>query len=233
MTTITDRPTIPSPGSIEGLLPSWLRHLRAENLSVRTVDTHDESVRQLVVFLDQQDASTQITAVSQAQIEEWIGYLLEHRAAATANNRFRGAQQFFKWLVLEDELDESPMARMKPPRVPELPVPVIARDDLKKLLASCSGKTFEERRDHAILRVLVDTGARLAEVGGCDTRLALRRPMTSNSTPTSSAFWGKEDASGWPESGRRPLGHSIDTFASDSSAPTLVRPRCGLAGRAR
>lgn len=58
------------------------------------------------------------------------------------------------------------MARMKPPIVPEVPVPVVSDDDLKRLLRACNGKTFEDKRDVAILRVFIDTGIRLAECSG-------------------------------------------------------------------
>ncbi len=48
-------------------------------------------------------------------------------------------------------------------------MPVIPDDTIRKLLATCSGRTFEDRRDTAILFVLIDTGARLSEVA--DLRL--------------------------------------------------------------
>jgi len=53
---------------------------------------------------------------------------------------------------------------MRPPKVPDKPVPVLGRDDLAALLRVCEGTTFEQRRDLAILRVLIDTGLRLAEI---------------------------------------------------------------------
>lgn len=52
------------------------------------------------------------------------------------NNRYRALQQFFRWYVEEDEVEVSPMARMSPPAVPELLVPVVPEDDLKMLNAS-------------------------------------------------------------------------------------------------
>jgi integrase len=58
------------------------------------------------------------------------------------------------------------MAKMKPPTVPEAPVPVLTDDEIRRLLADCNGNTFEGRRDEAIVRVFVDTGARLGEVAG-------------------------------------------------------------------
>jgi integrase/recombinase XerC len=58
----------------------------------------------------------------------------------------------------------SPMARMRPPIVPDQPVPVVPEDGLRRLLGACVGKDFEARRDTAIVMFLLDTGARRAEL---------------------------------------------------------------------
>jgi len=85
---------------------------------------------------------------------------------ATVAFRYRSLQQFTKWLTAEDELPADPMAGMQAPKVPEEPVPVLSRDQLKALLAACKGSGFAERRDTAIIRLFVDTGMRLAEMTG-------------------------------------------------------------------
>ncbi|MGH9224453.1 MAG: tyrosine-type recombinase/integrase, partial [Acidimicrobiales bacterium] len=64
----------------------------------------------------------------------------------------------------EGEITASPMARMKPPTVPESPVPVLSDDELRRLLAACEGRGYEERRDAAIIRLFLDCGLRLAEL---------------------------------------------------------------------
>jgi integrase/recombinase XerC len=61
------------------------------------------------------------------------------------------------------------MARLKPPIVPDKPVPVVPEDALRRLLAACAGKSFEARRDTALITFLLDTGARRGEVA--DLRL--------------------------------------------------------------
>jgi len=66
--------------------------------------------------------------------------------------------------VREEEIDRSPMERMRPPHVPEAPVPVVPEEQLKRLLASCEGRSFVDRRDTAIIRLFVDTGIRRGEL---------------------------------------------------------------------
>jgi site-specific recombinase XerD len=58
------------------------------------------------------------------------------------------------------------MANMKPPAVPEQPVPLLGDNEVRALLATCSGNTLEDRRDEAIIRLLYDTGIRRAELLG-------------------------------------------------------------------
>jgi site-specific recombinase XerD len=58
---------------------------------------------------------------------------------------------------------------MRPPIIPDQPEPVIP-DGLRRLLAACAGKGFEARRDTAMTMLLLDTGARRAEL--VDLKLA-------------------------------------------------------------
>ncbi len=139
----------------------------ARRLSPRTIATYATSVEQLAAYLDAQGMPTAVAGIRREHVEAFIGDLLTRRAPGTAHNRFRGIQAFFVWCVEEGEVRESPMVHMKPPRLPEAPPPVLRDDDLRAILAACErDKTYTGRRDEAILRVLMDTGARRAEVLG-------------------------------------------------------------------
>ena len=48
------------------------------------------------------------------------------------------------------------MRRLKPPPVPEDPVPVLDDDALRQLFQTCEGRGVEERRDAAILYLFLD-----------------------------------------------------------------------------
>jgi site-specific recombinase XerD len=109
---------------------------------------------------------TAVSAIRREHVEAYIESLLERWKPATASARYRALQQLFRFLVDEGEITESPMAKMRPPKIPESPPPVLTDDELRALLAACEGTGFEERRDTALVRVLIDTGARVSEVAG-------------------------------------------------------------------
>ena len=97
-------------------------------------------------------------------VEEFVAHLAETRSAATASVRYRALQQWFAWMAEEEEIAADPMARMRPPIVPEQPVPVLESAQLQALLVACEGKEFADRRDAALVHLFLDTGVRLAEL---------------------------------------------------------------------
>lgn len=142
-------------------LRDWERTLQAERKSPRTVQSYLESVGQLADHL----AGADLLEVDAAALREFMVWLAENRSPSTCSVRYRAMQQFYKWAVGEELIIASPMARMRPPSVPEKPVPVVPVDDLRKLLRACDGKGFLERRDTAIIRLMLEPGgARRAEV---------------------------------------------------------------------
>jgi site-specific recombinase XerD len=157
-----------SPGAdIETRAAAFRRALIAANLSPMTVKTYGESVSLLAAFLRGRGMPTAVGAISREHVEAFITDQLSRWKPATAANRYRGVQRFFAWLVEEGELRTSPMAKMRPPKVVDQPVPVLAEDELSRLVAATErGRDFLARRDAAILRVFIDTGARRAEVAG-------------------------------------------------------------------
>ena len=160
-------PRIVPEGDLAVNAQSWRRHLRAANVAPATIETYLISVERLRALLEANGHPTQVAKIRQEHLEAFFADLLERWKPATAANRFRGLQQFFRWLTEEGELKKNPMTRLRPPRIPESPPPVLRESELRALLATCEkGQTFEDRRDAALLRVLIDTGARRGEVAG-------------------------------------------------------------------
>jgi site-specific recombinase XerD len=146
------------------LVRSFERHLRALNRSERTIATYLIGLRQADAFLSAH--GTTLQAATRADLEAFMTDLLGRRAPSTAATYHKVLKLLYAWLVEEEELSADPMARLRPPIVPDKPVPIVPADALKRLFAVCAGNTFEGRRDTALLMLLLDTGARRAEMAG-------------------------------------------------------------------
>ena len=151
---------------LAALNASFRRTLRAQNKSDRTVEVYTDAVRLLAEFCTANGHTLTVSALTREHIELFIADQLARWKPATANNRYRGLQSFFGWAVAEGELEASPMAGMRPPQIPETPVPVLTEEQLRRLLKACDGRDFAARRDTAIIRLLIDTGLRRGECAG-------------------------------------------------------------------
>lgn len=146
------------------LIGDFERTLRAGNKTERTIEIYGDSARRLITFLQELGTSTLAGNVGRQELEAFTAGQLSRFKPATASQRYRALAQFFKWMAEEGEIDDNPFLRMKPPTVPENPVPVISEADLRKLMAACEGSGFEKRRDSALIRLLVDCGIRCSEL---------------------------------------------------------------------
>jgi site-specific recombinase XerD len=154
-------------GDLRTLASSFRRTLQAENKSKQTIKIYSSAVERFVEFLAYSGMPTAAASVTREHVEAFLVHLHEMgRAPNTVATYYRGLRVFFGWLLEEGEVGESPMRNMKPPKVPDVPVPVLDDDQLRRLLKTCSGKEFTERRDQAILRLFIDTGMRCSEITG-------------------------------------------------------------------
>jgi site-specific recombinase XerD len=145
--------------------------MRASNKSASTIATYGSAVALLGDFLTAHGYPTNIAEITPDHIEEWV---VEMQApteqggagykSATANNRWRGVQRFFSWAVDRDRLAKHPMAKLDPPKVEESARPILTIEQLKAVMDTTKGKRFEDVRDRALLRLMLDTGARRAEI---------------------------------------------------------------------
>jgi hypothetical protein len=57
--------------------------------------------------------------VTRAHVEAFQAWMIETRSASTALNKHKGLQQFFKWLLVDEQaIDRNPMDRVRQPKTP-------------------------------------------------------------------------------------------------------------------
>lgn len=149
------------------LLSSWERSLRARRRAEGTITAYLLDVAAFERWLAARHKRTTLATARAGMIEAFLAELTDDgKAAATVARKYRSLQQFYRWMLREDEITASPMARLSPPKVPVQPPPIVRTDEMKALLAVCTGNGFEERRDRAMLLILWTTGVRAGELVG-------------------------------------------------------------------
>ncbi len=148
---------------------SFDRSLRAQGRATSTRDQYLMSVGQMVDFFAANGMPDVASNVTRDHAETFLANFAETHAPATVQTRYKCLRLFFAFLHEEGEVAKNPMANMKPPSVPEVPVAIVTTAHMEALLKTCSGKDFEARRDNAIIRLFYDTGMRRGELAGMTT----------------------------------------------------------------
>ncbi len=149
---------------LEDLHRSFARHLRAEGKSDRTITIYGQAITFFSKWLEAQGRPADLDELNRPAIREWLAQLAEVNEPSTVKTRYRGLFRFCGWLVDEDELTEHPMKTLSPPEPTSKPVPVLSDEELAALMKACAGKEFRDRRDEAMIRILLDCGIRVSEL---------------------------------------------------------------------
>jgi site-specific recombinase XerD len=161
----TTSPTGAATSPLAADIASFRRHIAARNLSPKTERTYLDAARLFEAFLVRRGLPAALPALRRDHVEAFIADQLRQFRPATAHNRYRSLQAFFRWALEEELIASSPMEHMKPPMLGELLSPMLSDDELRTLLHACTADhSFAGRRDEAIIRVLLDSGARRAEI---------------------------------------------------------------------
>jgi len=151
---------------LDDLAASWRRDLRAADKAPRTITIYGQSVRFFAAWLAAQGRPETTESLTKHAVSSWLGELSERNQPQTVLTRHKGMRRFTRWLLAEGEITVDPMANLDQPRPEPKPVPVLTDADVAALVKVCSGTTFRDRRDLAVLRVLFDTGCRISECAG-------------------------------------------------------------------
>ncbi len=151
--------------TLASLRDSFALHLSATR-SANTAKIYLSALGAFLAHLQSNGLPTGARSIRREHVESWIAARRESVKPATLSLEFRALQQFWRWALDEEEIERSPMERMRQPRVPDAPVPVVSLDSFRQLLRTAAGRDVADRRDTAILLLLFDTGIRRGELVG-------------------------------------------------------------------
>ncbi len=149
---------------LAALLPSWRVALTAENKSPGTIRTYTDGVKK---FLRWCADTGQPAELSRTNVQAFLAYLIgDGQEGNTARSRDLALKRFAAWLLDEGEITANPLIGLKPPRADQKVVRALTDDELKRLIRACQGKSLVDRRDEAIVRLMLEAGLRAGEVVG-------------------------------------------------------------------
>lgn len=163
----TVEPFIAKADDLKLNISGFRQTLEQRNRRPQTIASYMQACHFFQEFLIEQGMPKRVADIRREHIEAFIVHQLRRFRPNTAANRYRSLQQFFRWLVDEGEIkaEANPMSRMKPPRVPDDPPPVLSINDLRFMFRTMDkDRSFIGKRDHAIIRILATTGARRLEI---------------------------------------------------------------------
>ncbi|WP_231989788.1 tyrosine-type recombinase/integrase [Mycobacterium sp. 852002-51057_SCH5723018] len=144
------------------LLGEWEIAMKCENKSKSTLHNYVTGVR---VFVRWCEDNGQEPALDRQLVRAWVADLLEGGAqASSAAARQLAVRRFSAWLAEEGEIDSDLLYGLRLPKLPRKVLEALSDAEAKRLIAVCSGPEFRDRRDEALIRLMLETGLRRAEV---------------------------------------------------------------------
>lgn len=153
---------------LRALGESWALSLRADRKSPQTLKAYGDGLRFYLAWCEAQDRDP----LERDALRAWVADLLDGGAAAsTARSRQLAVRRFTAWLADEGEVSADPFLGVKAPKLDSRVVEPLTDNQLRALLKACQppkdatrSEMLRHRRDEAILRFMLETGARAGEV---------------------------------------------------------------------
>jgi site-specific recombinase XerD len=151
------------------LLDSWLIYLHAERKSQGTIRSYRTGVLQYLAWCEQ---GGRPQVLHRPQVAAWLAELLGPAGLepATVTARLVALKALSRWLAdpVEGEGVTDELATLRAPRQDRKVVATLTDDHLRALLKACKGQEFRDRRDEAIVRLMLETGARAGEAAALE-----------------------------------------------------------------
>jgi site-specific recombinase XerD len=157
--------------TLESLRASFNRSLRVEGKADRTLVLYGQSITYFSAWLVDEGLPADLSSLTRDNVLGWLDALRARGlTTGTIRTRWRGLRRFTSWLVAEDILANDPLAGIVVDKPEPPPVPILTDEELTALINACKGKGFNDLRDAAVIRLLIDCGLRVSELTGIDTK---------------------------------------------------------------
>ena len=135
------------------------------SLSPHSIDAYLRDVEKLITYLDLQNLQIAPTEVQHAHLENFIFWLNDLGLEANSQARLiSGLRAFYKYLLVEDLMDEDPTNLLEGPRLQRKIPSVLHYEEIQQLLMSIDLSEPQGTRNRAMLETLYASGLRVSEL---------------------------------------------------------------------
>ncbi|WP_149242607.1 site-specific tyrosine recombinase XerD [Dyadobacter sp. 32] len=151
---------------------SYIKHfknyLRLErSFSDHSVQAYVRDTEKLAEFLEIEQIHVSPVEVKEEHLLAFLKYISELGLAAHTQARMlSGIKSFYKYLLLENEINEDPTELIESPRLPRKLPDVLSYEEIELLIAAIDHSTPEGTRNRAMIEVLYSCGLRVSELTG-------------------------------------------------------------------
>ncbi|NRB64563.1 MAG: site-specific tyrosine recombinase XerD [Saprospiraceae bacterium] len=135
--------------------------------SENTIDAYHRDVRRLYEFMTLQFPDVGPAQVDTNHLQAFLVWLYELGLGSRTQARMVSAlKTFFKYLLLEDLIDQAPTELLEGPKLARAIPEVLEPEEIQRLMEAIDLSTNHGVRDRAIMEVLYACGLRVSEVVG-------------------------------------------------------------------
>ena len=150
---------------MHNLLNQYMNHLLIEKGAAgNTLEAYGHDLNRYVSFLEQKGLSQAGCATPQNVIEFLVQLKSEGLSANSMNRSLAALRGFYKFLLQEKVLDESPLTNIELAKVWMRLPDTVSREEMNLILSQPGDQTPSALRDSAILELLYATGLRVSEL---------------------------------------------------------------------
>lgn len=147
------------------LVNQYVNHLLIEKGAAgNTLEAYGRDLKRYVVFLEQRGLKDLCSVVPETVIEFLVQIKGEGLSANSMNRLLAALRGFYKYLLQEKVVEESPLANIELAKVWMRLPDTVSREEMTLILSQPGDQTPAALRDTAMLELLYATGLRVSEL---------------------------------------------------------------------
>jgi integrase/recombinase XerD len=147
------------------MLNQYLNHLLIEKGAAgNTLEAYGRDLKRYIAFLEQRGLSDVRSVIPKTVIDFLVQIKSEGLSANSMNRSLAALRGFYKFLLQEKVLDESPLANIELAKVWMRLPDTVSKEEMNLILSQPGDQTPSALRDSAMLELLYATGLRVSEL---------------------------------------------------------------------